>query len=161
MTEPDLRKREARLTAREARLVRRERDLAARVAELSDGPDDVSDSALDALLQRRRGLHPRLPTLVLVVVGLWLMVAPLVLGYPDGNPMGATVACGAALALLGLWRLADRTDDSAPAPWIAAGVATVLLAVATLADHGPVAAFDDAGAGLAVWAAVIAAAASL
>jgi hypothetical protein len=155
MTEPGLRRREAQLTAREARLVRRERDLTAREAELSDVGEDASDSALHALLHPTSALRHRIPTLVYAVVGLWLMVAPLVLGYARHDPQGATVACGAALALLGLWRLADP-GDSAPAPWIAAAVATILLAVATLADHGAVASFGDAGAGLAVWAAVIA-----
>jgi hypothetical protein len=156
MSEPDLHKREARLTAREARLVRRERDLTAREAELRDGEDDASETALHALLHPAAALRRRIPTLLQVVVGLWLMVAPLVLGYAHRDPRGATVACGAALALLGLWRLADGGADSAPAPWMAAAVATVLLAVATLADHGAVASFDDAGAGLAVWIAVIA-----
>jgi hypothetical protein len=155
MTEPDLRRREAQLTAREARLVRRERDLSARVAELSDVADDPSDSALHALLHPSSALRHQIPTLLYLVVGLWLMVAPLVLGYGQRDPQGATVACGAALALLGLWRLADP-GDSAPAPWIAAAVATIMLAVATIADHSAVASFDDAGAGLAVWAAVIA-----
>lgn len=105
MAEPDLHQREARLAARESRLQRRERDIASREAELAlDAGEDEATLALSkaptAPLRQRVALPAQ------IAIGLWLMVAPLVLGYGRADPRAATVACGAALALLGLLRRA-------------------------------------------------------
>jgi hypothetical protein len=156
MAEPDIRKREARLAARESRLVRRERDLASREAELAD--DDGSAMALGALLEPPRvALRVRVAVLAQIALGLWLMVAPLVLGYERSGSRSAAVACGAALAALGLWRLAGSATTTAAAPWLSVGAATILIAIASLAERGAVAAANDALVGIAAWVAVIAA----
>jgi SPW repeat len=153
MGEQELRKREARLTARETYLMRRERDLASREAELADGAlDDSTMAALGWLTQGPRdSLRHRITILMQIAFGLWLMVAPLALGYAPDDPRAATVVCGAAFALLGLWRLAGPAATVEIALWLAAGVATTLVAVATLADKSLVAAVDDAAGGVAVW----------
>ena len=158
MAEQDLHKREARLAAREARLQRRERDIASREAELAhDAGEDESTLALSKA--PTAPLRQRLASPAQIGMGLWLMVAPLVLGYGHGDPRGGTVACGAALALIGLWRRAARGSthpDTSPAVWLSACIATVLLAVGALADKTPVASFDDALVGLAAWIALVA-----
>ncbi len=156
MGEQDLRKREARLAAREITVRRRERDIASREAELAgDAGEDVSALSLLSLLTASRApLRQRLGVPAQIAIGLWLMVAPLALGYGRADPRGATVACGAALALLGLWRRAGMgliNPDTSAMLWLSACVTTVLLGVATLADRTPVAACDDALAGLSAW----------
>jgi hypothetical protein len=157
MGEQELRKREARLTARETSLRRRERDLASREAELADAAP--ADSVMAALRSLSDGpafpIRDRVAVLAQMAVGLWLMVAPLALGYARDDPRGATVSCGAAFALLGLWRSAAVGRARDTAAWLSACVATTLLAVATLADKSLVAAVDDAGGGLAAWIALV------
>jgi hypothetical protein len=157
MGEQELRKREARLTARETSLLRRERDLASREAELID--EDSADSVMAALRALTDGsafsVRERVAELAQIALGLWLMVAPLALGYAHDDPRGATVSCGAALALLGLWRFTTMGPAADAASWLSACVATTVLAVATLADKGRVAAMSDAAAGLAVWIALM------
>ena len=153
MAEQDLHKREARLAVRETRLQRRERDVASREAELALGAGD--DEATLALSRAPVApLRQRLAAPAQIGIGLWLMVAPLVLGYGHADPRGGTVACGAALALVGLCRratlgISHRTTS--PALWLSACIATVLLGLAALADKTLVAGFDDALAGLAAW----------
>jgi hypothetical protein len=158
MGEQELRKREARLTEREARLVRRERDLAAREAELArDADDDHVTAALRSLLAPASAARSeRVAMLAQIAVALWLMVAPLALGYARDDPRGATVACGAALALLTLWRLQGRAGAAVPAMWLGAGVATILIAVAGLADRSAMGAANDALVGLVAWSLLIA-----
>jgi hypothetical protein len=153
MGEQELRKREARLTARETALLRRERDLASREAELADaGATDGVMAALRSLTEGTRvPIRERVAVLMQIAAGLWLMVAPLALGYARNDPRGATVSCGAALALLGLWRVAATGPAADTAAWLTAGVATILLAVATLADKTLVAGTTDAAGGLAAW----------
>jgi hypothetical protein len=159
MREQELRKREARLTARETWLMRRERDVASREAELSVGMVEDAE-ALAVPDAPRTPMRERLAGPLQVALGLWLMVAPLALGYGSEDPRGGTVACGAALALLGLYRLATvgtMHAHVAPALWLSACVATTLVAVATLADKTIVAAVDDAVGGVAAWVALVAA----
>jgi hypothetical protein len=100
-------------------------------------------------------VRERAAALIQIALGLWLMVAPLALGYVSADPRGGTVACGAALALLGLWRLAGPRGATSAAPWLCACVATTVLAVASLADRSGVAATNDAIVGVATWMAVI------
>jgi hypothetical protein len=150
--EHDLHKREARLAARETMVRRRERDIASREAELAE--DAGENATALSLLESHAPLRQRLAVPAQIAIGLWLMVAPLALGYGRADPRGGTVGCGAALALLGLCRRAriDATNpDMSPALWLSACVTTVLLGVATLADKTLVAAFDDALGGLAAW----------
>lgn len=157
MAEQDLHKREARLAARETRLQRRERDIASREAELA--LDAGADEGTLAFSKAPTSpLRQRLAVPAQIAIGLWLMVASLVLGYGRADPRPATVACGAALALLGLSRRAGIgtiNPDTSPVLWLSACVTTVLLAVATLADKTLVAAFDDALGGLAAWIVLI------
>jgi hypothetical protein len=157
MGEQELRKREAWLSARETTLRRREQDLASREAELAESAAD--DNVLAGLRSLTEGsgcsVRERVAVFAQLVLGLWLMVAPLALGYGRHDPRAATVACGAAFALLGLWRLGASGPPADTAAWLTAGIATILLAVATLADKTVAAALNDAGGGLAAWIALI------
>jgi hypothetical protein len=153
MREQDLHKQEARLAAREIAVRRRERDIASREAELADDCGEHV-TALSLPSAPHAPLRQRLAAPAQIAIGLWLMVAPLKLGYSGVDPRGATVACGAALAMLGLCRRAGigmSNPDRSPVLWLSACITTVLLAVATLADKTLVAGFDDALGGLAAW----------
>ena len=153
MAEQDLHKREARLTARETHLRRRERDIASREAELAPGAGE-DDPTLALCNTPSPPLRQRVAAPAQIAIGLWLMVAPLVIGYSRADPRGGTMACGAALALLGLCRRAaigTVNPDTSPALWLSACIATALLAVATLADKTLVASFNDALGGLVAW----------
>jgi hypothetical protein len=60
----------------------------------------------------------RVAELAQIAFGLWLMVAPLALDYAHEDPRGATVSCGAALALLGRWRITAVGPTADSASWL-------------------------------------------
>jgi hypothetical protein len=51
-----------------------------------------------------------------VALGVWLMVAPLVVGQ-IGSHVSEDIVCGVAVACVGLWSVTAESTDAAPA-WI-------------------------------------------
>ena len=84
-----------------------------------------------------------------VLAGIWLVIAPWVLGYSATDPKWNDVVFGAVIGLLALTR-ATGASRAEWLSWINALIGAWLFVSAFTIDHSTVAAWNDAVAGVAV-----------
>ena len=85
-----------------------------------------------------------------VLAGAWLVIAPWVLGYWTSDPRWNDVACGAAIALLAVIRLAGAFRASWLS-WINALIGAWVFIAAFTIDRSATAAWNDAIVGAVVF----------
>ena len=109
-------------------------------ADLEPSPPPVPDERREIALLS--GLN--------VLAGAWLVIAPWVLDYWTSDPRWNDVACGAAVALLALIRLAGAFRASWLS-WINAVIGAWVFVAAFTIDRSAVAAWNDAIVGAAIF----------
>jgi hypothetical protein len=82
-----------------------------------------------------------IPSALIVVIGLWLTLSPLVLTYAETDPRVRPIAGGALLAALAALH-AVRVDRGNTLSWANAGLGVWLLATALIADATPMVAVN-------------------
>jgi hypothetical protein len=85
-----------------------------------------------------------------VLAGIWLIIAPFVLGYGDGDPYWNDIVFGAIVAVLGLARVSGAYR-AAWLSWINAAIGAWIFISAWWLDDTSTAAWNDVIAGAVIF----------
>lgn len=77
-----------------------------------------------------------IPSALNVLIGVWLTLSPVVVGYEDGDPVTQTMAGGALIATLATLR-AFRVARAPLLSWVNCGLGVWLLFVGLFAAASP------------------------
>lgn len=111
--------------------------------------EDVTDHRDGRTAARDRRAGVVIAGGLVLLAGVWLVLAPFVLRYRAGDPIWNDVACGAALLMLSLVQIA-ALRRSAPLGWLCALIGLWLIASALWVNATSAAATNDVVVGFAV-----------